>query len=143
MSCPRSLLVGFSSRSTGSPLTKSIGTTSITRGCLSSTVSVFKPFRQRSRSPAASRQLPTVFFCAFRFARFMLSPAYHRETYENHTPTLVPSSEEHLPPALEPACYFAIFVAWFATEIQLPFSFTYTRVKRLSPLLSLPFSVPF
>src|SRR6266481_3053469 len=74
MSCPRSLLVGFPSRSTGSPLTKSIGTRSITRGCLSSTVSVFRSFRQRSRSVLASRQPRTVFPCAFRFARFIALP---------------------------------------------------------------------
>src|SRR6266478_1289968 len=74
MSCPRSLLVGFPSRSTGSPLAKSIGTRSITRGCLSSTVSVFRSFRQRSRSDPASRQPRTVFPCAFRFTSVIVLP---------------------------------------------------------------------
>src|SRR6266849_776740 len=74
MSCPRSLLAGFPSRSTGSPLTKSIGTRSITRGCLSSTVSVFRSFRQRSRSVLASRQPRTVLPCAFSFARVIALP---------------------------------------------------------------------
>src|SRR6266852_7718805 len=74
MSCPRNSFVGFPSRSTGSPLTKSIGTTSITRGCLSSTLSVFRSFRQRSSSTFASRQLPTVFLCCFRFARVIALP---------------------------------------------------------------------
>src|SRR5712692_6587813 len=74
MSCPRNSFVGFPSRSTGSPLTKSIGTTSITRGCLSSTVSVFRSFRQRSSNTFASRQPRTVFPCAFGFARVIVLP---------------------------------------------------------------------
>src|SRR6266849_534750 len=74
MSCPRRLSVGFPSRSNGSPLTQSIGTRSITRGCLSSTVSVFRSFRQRSRSVLTSRQPRTVFPCAFRFARVIALP---------------------------------------------------------------------
>src|SRR6266478_8145116 len=74
MSCPRRLFVGFPSRSTGSPLTKSIGTRSITRDCLSSTVRVFKSFLQRLRSPAASRHPRTVFPCAFRFTRVIALP---------------------------------------------------------------------
>src|SRR6266478_1723218 len=74
MSCPRRLFVGFPSRSTGSPLTKSIGTRSITRDCLSSTVRVFKSFLQRLRSPAASRHPRTVFPCAFRFTRVIVLP---------------------------------------------------------------------
>src|SRR5712692_6039027 len=74
MSCPRNFLVGFPSRSTGSPLTKSIGATSITRGCLSSIVRVFKSFRQRLRSPVASRQPRTVLLCAFRLERVIDLP---------------------------------------------------------------------
>src|SRR5713101_2331103 len=74
MSCPRRLFVGFPSRSTGSPLAKSIGTRSITRDCLSSTVRVFKSFLQRLRSPAASRHPRTVFPCAFRFTRVIALP---------------------------------------------------------------------
>src|SRR6266849_2904556 len=74
MRCPRNSFVGFPSRSTGSPLTKSIGTTSITRGCLSSIVSVFKSFLQRLRIPVALRQPRTVFLCAFGFARVIVLP---------------------------------------------------------------------
>src|SRR6266849_7206008 len=74
MNCPRNLFVGFPSRSTGSPLTKSIGATSITRGCLSLIVRVFKSFRQRLRSPVASRQPRTVFLCAFRLKRVIALP---------------------------------------------------------------------
>src|SRR6266481_494341 len=74
MSCPRNSFLGFPSRSTGSPLTKSIGTRSITRGCLSSTVSVFSSFLQRSRIAPASRQPRTVFPFAFGFARVIVLP---------------------------------------------------------------------